>query len=257
MALKDALGARRCVAVDAPRQVSWSKDFFLAYPPVERLEEHHAQTHPAHRGERELRPHTPLLLDPLAEYRRLLQYYRGNKGTQRQLLADAGIPTPASQLRRGTLETGGRYVVRPLRHFGGSDYRITDDPDDFVEGQEYISRLYPKRHEYRIIFVLGQALITLYKRVPLGIDPDGPWNHASGSSFVTVTQEENNRLRRTDCVERLSQLDVVKSAHLVAADIMLGRREDGYAVCELNFCPSLTIASNLERIRTHVHQVRG
>jgi hypothetical protein len=36
---------------------------------------------------------------------------------------------------------------------------------------------------------------------------------------------------------------------------MLGPDKSGYAVTELNFCPSITIPSNLERIKQHVAQV--
>jgi hypothetical protein len=147
------------------------------------------------------------------------------------------------------------YVVRPLRHSQGIGYRITSDPLDFEEGKEYISRLYPKAHEYRVIFVYGTPLITLLKRVPEDIDRDGPWNHAAGSSFVTVTGPTKNRLRHFDVVEKLRAFEVVQTAHLVGADIMLGPDKSGYAVTELNFCPSITIPSNLERIRNHVAQV--
>jgi hypothetical protein len=147
------------------------------------------------------------------------------------------------------------YVVRPLRHSQGIGYRLTRDPLDFEEGKEYISRLYPKAHEYRVIFVYGTPLITLLKRVPDDIDRDGPWNHATGSSFVTVTDPTKNRLRHFDVVDKLRAFDVVQTAHLVGADIMLGPDKSGYAVTELNFCPSITIPSNLERIKQHVAQV--
>lgn len=103
-----------------------------------------------------------------------------------------------------------------------------------------------------MIFCFGTPLITLYKRVPESADRDGPWNHACGSSFITVNNIDNNRLRHTDVYERLKEFDVIKHVHLCAADIMLSKRAN-YVVCELNFCPSITIDSNLERIKEHVH----
>jgi hypothetical protein len=153
------------------------------------------------------------------------------------------------------LRSSDEFVVRPLRHRSGIGYRVTFDPNDFEEGREYISRLYPKRHEYRVIFCFGTPLITLLKRVPEGIDPNGPWNHANGSTFITVNNPDNNRLRHTDCIERLSAFSVVKNAHLVAADIMLGDNHD-YVVSELNFCPALTIENNLRKVASHALSTR-
>lgn len=92
----------------------------------------------------------------------------------------------------------------------------------------------------------------MVKRVPEDVDPDGPWNHACGSSFVTVTDPELNRLRHCDVVERLRTFPVVQNAHLVGADIMLAKKKGVYAVTELNFCPSVTIDTNLQRIKQRV-----
>lgn len=195
-----------------------------------------------------------------SRYRTIREYAGVSKASQRRLLSLANVPTlPTYTNHRqsaagivGGANTSGRFVVRPLQHRGGLGYRITDRIDDFIEGKEYISELYPKTHEYRVIFCFGTPIITLYKRVPDTADRDGPWNHACGSTFVTVNDINNNRLRHTDVYDRLKEFDVIKHAHLCAADIMLGQERGNYAVCELNFCPSITIATNLERVRAHV-----
>jgi len=258
--LRNALNARRTVVNRDPRrQFSYHSDFLLTLPPIEQIEEFNS-AQPIYRR-RNLRQQCP----DAKKYGTTLAFYNASKHMQRQRLEQHGINVPEffsthadACLRLSTRAISDvfcDYVVRPLRHSQGIGYRLTRDPLDFEEGKEYISRLYPKAHEYRVIFVYGTPLITLLKRVPDDIDRDGPWNHAAGSSFVTVTDPTKNRLRHFDVVEKLRTFDVVQTAHLVGADIMLGPDKSGYAVTELNFCPSITIPSNLERIKQHVAQV--
>jgi hypothetical protein len=97
---------------------------------------------------------------------------------------------------------------------------------------------------------MGDPIITLRKQTPEEIDPEGPWNHAQGSFFVTINDVSRSFIRHTDVYERLSAAPVVKYAHLVAADIMMTYDHD-YAVAELNFCPALTIESNLQKVASH------
>jgi hypothetical protein len=144
-----------------------------------------------------------------------------------------------------------RWVVRPLRHRAGQGYRITQDPTDHDPAREYVQELYPKRREYRIIYCMGVPIITLLKRVPENADPDGPWNHACGSTFITIEDLSRSYLRHTDVYDRLSAVPVIQNAHLVAADVLLGEDND-YVVSELNFCPALTIEANLRKVASHV-----
>ena len=214
-------------------------------------------------------PPRDLVLNADEQYSRLQTFGRADKPSQRMQLNNEGIRTPLTNSARsiqnfqqssgqGTLclDTQSKYIVRPRRHSKGIGWRLTDDWDDFDPATEYIQELYPKTHEYRIIFVLGTPLITLYKQAD-GLAQDQPWNHAAGASFVTVNNWENNRLRHFDVYDRLRELDVIKSAHIVAADVLYASKKNGYAVTELNFCPSLTIPDNIEKVKQHVLQVRS
>jgi hypothetical protein len=220
------------------RAPDWHRDFFLVYPPAD------------------------MVTNADDTYRSIRAFCGGNKRDQRLHLSFQGIrvpATPSSDMANTYSPSTAdpkRYVVRPHRHSKGEGWRITEDPEDFNPATEYIQELYPKTHEYRILFVLGTPLITLYKRAE-GIPQDQPWNHAQGASFVTVNDYENNRLRHFDVYDRLKELDVIKSAHIVAADVLYASKKNGYAVTELNFCPSITIPDNIERVKDHVLQVRS
>lgn len=145
----------------------------------------------------------------------------------------------------------GFYIVRPLRHTRGQGWRLTSSPTDFEERREYIQEVYPKNHEYRVIAVRGIPLVTLYKRRPEGTPHDQPWNHTNGSSFVTVTNPDNDRLRHTDVYEKIKSTDLFKSLDLIGLDIMIASRGQ-YVVTEVNLCPAITLEHNLQRIKAHV-----
>lgn len=179
--------------------------------------------------------------------RTLSNFCRGSKASQREFIQDGGIPTPLAF--KAT-----KYVVRPLYHRAGQGWRITEDPEDFSSTTEYISPIFPKAWEYRLIWCKGTLLITLLKRVPEELDEASPWNHSNGAFFVTVEEEENNRLRRTEAREFLSENAIIQQADLVAADIMLDR-DYRWCVCEFNFCPSLQIEANLRKVIEHVSQM--
>jgi hypothetical protein len=146
------------------------------------------------------------------------------------------------------------YIVRPLRHSRGEGWRTTEDPTDFIEGQEYIQAVYPKNHEYRVIAVRGEPLITLLKRVPEGFPRSQPWNHSNGSSFVTVNDLSLDRLRHTNVYDLIRSSKLLQSIDLAGIDIMY-RRENEYAVTEVNLCPSLQIPPNLEKVSRYVRSL--
>ena len=107
-----------------------------------------------------------------------------NKLGQRQQLAQfVNVPRCAGSPEEASALEGAQFVVRPLRHTGGIGYRVTADRHDFIPGQEYISELFPKRREYRIIFVFGQPLIVLRKKPNEGVTHDLPWGHQN--SLIT------------------------------------------------------------------------
>jgi hypothetical protein len=242
--LRKYLRAQSVVKVTPREQISvdWNQDFFMAYPPVE------------------------MVNNAPDEYREMRALYVSNKLRQRQWLANQGFSVPRTYTRLHQpfgedIASGGsrEFVVRPLRHTQGEDYRITNNDSDFDPESEYLSQVFPKRWEYRVILVKGKPLFTLLKkfiRDPLHFNQ--PWNHANGAYFVTCHSYTSNRLRWTNIYDLCQQSQVLQQFHIVALDVLLGdRRELGlartpYAICEMNFCPSLTIQHNLEAVRTHV-----
>lgn len=180
-------------------------------------------------------------------------FFDRNKYGQRRILESVGVPVPVvahtkSEASGRFTNPGLRFVVRPLRHSGGLHYRVTDNPLDFIEGSEYISELYPKKREYRVIFVFGKPLIYLRKKQNEGVTHEEPWGHIN-SFFQTINDIPTCRLSATDCVSKLSDLLFVKNAHIVAADILFNKSHSSpYAVLELNLCPSLSIEENFNKV---------
>ena len=286
--LKESLDARRTYRWPSisRHKPSILKDFFLCYPPIEELEEY-AENLPNSSRTFELSSipgnwvrsesvnlgsdsSTAIsLFSTLDNYTTVGAFAAATKPAQRSLLRADGFPTPFTASSHEELEQwlasndgGGlrtdqtgpescAYIVRPLRHSQGRGWRITSNPSDFQEGREYVQEVYPKNYEYRILAVRGTPLVTLLKRRPEHLTQDQPWNHANGSTFVTVTDENNNRLRHTNVYQLIEQSQLLKGIDLCGIDVMYSRRND-YAIAEVNLCPSLEIESNLQRISNHV-----
>lgn len=271
--LKVSLGAQRTLQYPFThhRRPSWLQDFFLTYPPEEELEdyvllrnstrrrlcsnEQRSRDSSAHSGQSQ---HLDLYRIPRA-------FTVSSKPSQRKQLARDLFPTPPTATGRVDAEAlaavvrdleypSRTYIVRPLRHSRGEGWRTTEDPTDFIEGQEYIQAVYPKNHEYRVIAIRGEPLVTLLKRVPEGFPRSQPWNHANGSSFVTVSEPSNDRLRNTNVYETIQASTLLRNIDLAGIDIMY-RREGEYAVAEVNLCPSLQIPSNLDKVARYVHSL--
>lgn len=189
------------------------------------------------------------VLNAPAEYSSVFAFSQLNKYGQRRYLNEF-VPTPqaATTPAAAAALAGDKFVVRPLRHSGGLGYRVTSDRSDFNPGAEYISELFPKRREYRVIFVFGQPILYLRKKQHEGVDETQPWG-AANSSFQTILDVPGSRLAGTDCVPRLSNIPVVRAAHIVAADVLFNHKHDPvYSVLELNFCPGIDIENNLQKI---------
>jgi len=190
-------------------------------------------------------PHPEFVSNAPAAYNDVYHFSTRNKYGQRQILSNfVPIPkTAGSETEAGNL-AGEHFVVRPLRHSGGVGYRVTGNRLDFIHGQEYISELFPKRREYRIIFLFGKPLIVLRKKPNEGIDETAPWGHEN-SFFQTINDVPGSRLAGTDVFDRLTEMPAVAAAHIVAADILYNSKSDPkYMVLELNFCPGLDIDNN-------------
>jgi hypothetical protein len=218
--LARAMGAKRTLRWPSKRIVpSYQQDFLLVYPAN--------------------------VTDGPEKYQELRAFSNSNKLIQRRYLHDHDIPVPTGEAEE--------YVVRPLRHSQGQGWRLTDNPEDYDKSSEYISPLIKKEHEYRVVYCFGTPLFTLLKRRAEGLTYRDPWNHQHGSTFVTVEDPNNNRLRHTDVVERLEQVPVVQHAHLCAADVLFTKEKQAF-VCELNFCPSLTIQGNVAKVVSFLEQ---
>jgi hypothetical protein len=181
-----------------------------------------------------------------------------NKYGQRRALETAGIPVPsvaATHEEAGRL-AGTRFVARPLRHSRGVGYRVTSDRSDFTPGREYISELYPKRREYRIIFVRGEPLIFLRKKPHEGVDETQPWGHEN-SRFQTINDVAGSRIGGTDAAAVLSRYPVIKGAHIAAVDILYNNRDPKpWVALEINFCPGLDIDNNRARVVEYIRSGR-
>ena len=287
--LKEAFNAQRTLAFpfQGTRRPSIIKDFFLTYPPIEELEEHaqnvsnsSSRSSLVHRtiSQSRLRgrPEYSSIMDSnlrtLENYSLVREFFTKNKPLQRLYLAEhCSFSIPWTRYRsrsNGTLERNNQqptYCSRPTRHRAGSGWNVLSDsqaqeltqrPDSFsTSGEEYIQQVLPKDYEYRIIVCRGKTLITLLKRNTENLSPLVPWNHQHGSSFVTVENMENNRLRRTDIYQKIENAELLKHIDLCAIDVLYLKNPARYFVLELNFCPGLTINSNIEKVKNHVLQI--
>lgn len=259
--LKRVLGARRTISGD--RQPSWFQDFFLYYPPIEELIEY-GLTRPSSlsRQINNLRPEYTFRFgnDWVDGYRQIHAFCSSSKPAQRFRLHGYGFPIPPTFDRQSTAagcsgpSYSGQYIVRPKRHRSGIGWRLTRSITDFNEQSEYIQELYPKNHEYRVIAIRGEPIVTLLKRVPENTPRASPWNHSCGSSFVTVHSDENNRLRHTNIYDLIRETPLFKHMDLIGVDVMY-RRDGQYAVSEVNTCPALQIPSSIEKVARHVHNL--
>lgn len=231
--LKHTLNARKLVSVGGrfQPQLDWHRDFFFAYPNPSAY---------------------PNVIHNLPRsYEHIVRFYQANKRDQRELMQSVGIRTPESYVDEAT-----HFIVRPLRHFGGQGYRITTDSSDYDSNTEYIAPAFPKKREYRVIFVLGKPLILLRKKPSDNTGMFDAWNYTSGSFFQTISGLDECRLaQETTFFDDAQKLCVITDAHLVAADVLANGSK--YAVTELNFSPSITLPINLYRIKDYVSSVQS
>lgn len=207
----------------------------FVYPEVERLWEQDQETR--------------------SKVSRLRNFFQATKFQQRMMLKTWEVPIPwtsgdSQTATRNFQETTGRiegrFVVRPMHHMKGHHYRLTHDPGSFQTGSEYVSEVFRKTREYRVIFIKGNPLVVLRKKVPEGTDPEAPWNHATGSFFQTVNDVPACMLSRGDFFARMRDCPLVRDAHIVGVDVLWNKY--GYVVCEFNAAPALTIENNLQKV---------
>jgi hypothetical protein len=223
-----------------------SQDVFLGYPPPNRVQgftEGQAATSAGAQS-----------------YRDLYSFYCKDKYSQRKAIDAAGIKVPVTWgiSPDGAFATrGGKFVIRPRNHMGGQGFQVVDNVSAFTSpNTSYLSRLFERQHEYRVIYSHGQRVCTLYKKMPEGISQDVPWTLANGAFFQQInSRQENHRLHDRGAYAALEAFSVVKEAHVCAVDIAVSA--DSYAVFEINFCPSLKLESRLEAVANRLKAFRA
>jgi hypothetical protein len=227
--LKRTLSIRKLVSVGGRfyPDLDWNKDLFLAYPKPNQYS-----------GQLQNLPNS---------YDTISNFYTANKKLQRSILNSYNIKTPESYATNAR-----HFVVRPLRHYGGTNFRVTNNSEDYNPQYEYISPLFPKKREYRVIFVFGTPILILRKKPGDNATVDTPWNHTNGSFFQTISSLSECRLQtQTSFFSDISDCPLVQDTHIIAADVLTNSSD--YAVCELNFSPAITLPNNLQRIYDHVY----
>lgn len=199
-----------------------------------------------------------------------VSFFRKNKAEQRWVLHMNNIPVPKwATTHDEALDTWPRqdpgrpadaFIVRPLHHHQGKNYRTTGDPIAFTEGREYIQEVFPKTREYRIIYVFGKPLILIRKKPVEGLGVAEAWNHDRGSIFQTVNNVDGSRLKKnTTAFDDLAEFLPIRNCHICAVDILYTKRkgEDAkYVVCEVNSWPGITIDENIDTIVQEIRRVQ-
>lgn len=191
----------------------WNQDLFLAYP----------------------QPST--VQNKPAQYDALHQFYISNKRDQWHKLKEyfrcPEIDAPP-------------YVVRPLRHERGEGFEISETlPPESRASTHYWRSLWERSCEYRVFFVRGEKVLVLLKRVPDGTSQRVPWN-VGISSFVTVHDSENDRLRHSKFYEKAQAFFKDFPFHFLCVDVLY--RKQRHRVVEVNFSPNISIQPNLDEL---------
>lgn len=184
------------------------------------------------------------------QYQLLYKFFSKNKGQQRILLADLGIPVPKTYLE--PVNGSNKFVKRPLRHQGSQDYTIvTGGLPSFTPGQEYLSEFFPKEREYRLIYVKGKLAIAIRKKPKEGITADMPWGNTN-ATWQKITAS-GSLLEQAGCLQKLAECPVLKYAHLVAVDVLYSSQTTPkYTVLEFNTCPDLQVDGYRQAVATAI-----
>jgi hypothetical protein len=188
------------------------------------------------------------LPSPLASaYSELIRFYNMDKRKQRRMMREWGLTTPEAH-------DSDKYVKRPLFHHGGNGFEVVSESEVGADLDKfYYAPLFPKTHEYRMIYVCGKLSVILTKQID-DRNPEIPWNHANGSRFVTTTLDKVafKKMRYLD--EELDAFLITQLASIVAYDVMYDSNSTRFAVCEANFAPSLTIEGNIETVVSELRE---
>jgi len=242
MSLKAELQAQRVVQVDyTGHKFDPAKDFFFAYPPAARVE--------------------GLNQGQIASYHQLLSFFSSTKYQQRQLMFAGGLSVPKTRgihnWASWTLDE--KCVKRPMSHRAGSGFVVGNYGELLATLNpltHYLSQLFIRTAEYRVIYVFGQRVCTLFKQMPPGAAQDKPWTHESGATFINLSRPQSeHKLDRLGFYAAAANFHVTKDAHICAYDVMIN--DSTYAVSEVNFAPSLKIESRIKAVANRIREIHG
>ncbi len=171
------------------------------------------------------------------KYEDMYKFYRSNKRDQWHVLREyfrcPEINSPP-------------YVIRPLQHEGGEGFQISQTlPDESLARTHYWRSLWRRSCEYRVLFAHGKPVVVLLKRVPEGTSQELAWN-AGVSSYVTVHDPENDRLRHSLFYQKAEGFFKDYPFHFLAVDVLY--RQQKHRVVEVNFLPGITIPANRDKL---------
>lgn len=196
--------------------LDWNEDLFLSFPSDTSIPINHVPD----------------------SYFRMRDFFRANKYGQWKRLEEY-FDTP--QLGEPP------YVIRPLRHFGGAGFEISDTPMDISRSATHYCRsLWKRNREYRLIYCHGKLTLNLLKRVNEGTPQNVAWNHGV-SRFVTVTDAANDRIKNTSFFEDVKPFLTDYPFHFISFDLLYRKKK--YALVEVNFSPGVTIQANQLKIK--------
>lgn len=229
--LAEGLGVvARGMGDDGPMP-DWRRDFFMYYPDPE------------------------LVRGTDAHYTVLRNFAMNTKATQREQIGTFGMPVcpvyRAHVPRPDNLE-GRRWVVRPMYHERGQNFRLTGDRNDFIPRAEYISPFYRDRREYRFLFIRGEPVLFWNKR---GDNPDQPWGGDDPQYYTITDWPASVLLRYTDALTVLRRCPILARAHIVGVDVMYSETENqNWVVLEYNFAPGLWMNHNIRTVVNHLRE---
>lgn len=239
-ALKTALVAQQVIPANKPG-VTYdpSKDFFFAYPGSDRL------APGAYQGQ-------------LASYHQLLSFFHSSKYSQRKAMHQGGLKIPRTLGVNAEIRdlATTRTVFRPYTHMAGVGFEVLDGVPASHQCHGYISELFTRTHEYRVIYVFGERVCTLLKQIPPTLGQEEAWTFGAGATFSDIGDSVNNhRLHRLGFYEAAQAFHVTQQAHICAYDVMIN--ETTYAVSEVNFAPSLKLESRINKVVNRINAVRS
>lgn len=191
-----------------------------------------------------------------SDHPRISTFYNSTKGRQRSLLHSYGLPTPDhTGVRENAQGNNNRWIVRPHRHSGGESYQVFDrEPTEAEVGSGYVSKAFPKKYEYRVVFSYGVPIIILGKNRPEGKEWYDSWSGPDGGSFYACDEGRSRIETETNAVTELSsKIPFLSEVPLTGFDILIAR-DMTWCVCEMNFVPAMEHARGLERLRQNVLQ---